>query len=67
MPAGNVLFVVREQTVEEAGPDFAEVVKSVQREALAGGDAKLNARVDIDGQTPAQAARLYLEEFGYVQ
>jgi osmoprotectant transport system substrate-binding protein len=67
MPAGNVLFVVREQTVEEAGPDFAEVVKSVQKELSLEVMQKLNARVDIDGLTPAQAARLYLEEFGYVQ
>jgi osmoprotectant transport system substrate-binding protein len=67
MPAGNVLFVVREQTVEEAGPDLAEVVKSVQQELSLEVMQKLNARVEIDGQTPAQAARLYLEEFGYVQ
>jgi glycine betaine/choline ABC-type transport system substrate-binding protein len=67
MPAGNVLFVAREQTVSEAGPDLPRVVKSVQKELSLEVMQKLNARVDIDGQTPAEAARLYLEQFGYVQ
>ena len=67
MPAGNVLFVAREKKVNEAGPDLPRVVKSVQKELSREVMQKLNARVEIDGQTPAQAARLYLEEFGYVQ
>jgi osmoprotectant transport system substrate-binding protein len=67
MPAGNVLFVVREKTVKEAGPDLPRVVTSVQKELSREVMQKLNARVDIDGQTPAQAARHYLEEFGYVR
>jgi glycine betaine/choline ABC-type transport system substrate-binding protein len=28
---------------------------------------ELNARVDVDGETPARAARSYLEEFGYLR
>ena len=28
---------------------------------------KLNARVDVDGEKPAEAARTYLKEFGYVR
>lgn len=67
LPAGNVIFVAREQTVEEAGPDFSEVVDSVQGELSLEVMQKLNARVEVDGQTPAAAARTYLKEFGYIR
>jgi glycine betaine/choline ABC-type transport system substrate-binding protein len=67
LPAGNVLFVARKQTAEQAGPDFAEVVKSVQDDLSLGVMQELNARVDVDGETPARAARSYLEEFGYLR
>jgi len=67
LPAGNVLFVARKQTAEEAGPDFSRVVESVQSELSLEVMQELNARVDIDGQTPAEAARTYLKEFGYVR
>ena len=67
LPAGNVLFVVREQTARRAGPDLARVVRSVQRNLTLDEMQKLNARVDIDRQTPARAARTYLKEFGYVR
>ena len=67
LPAGNVIFVVREQTVEAAGPDFSEVVESVQGELSLEVMQKLNARVEVDGQTPAAAARTYLKEFGYIR
>ena len=67
LPAGNVLFVARRQTATKAGPDFAKVVRSVQTELSLEEMQKLNARVDIDGETPARAARTYLKEFGYVR
>jgi glycine betaine/choline ABC-type transport system substrate-binding protein len=28
---------------------------------------ELNARVDVDGETPKDAARTYLKEFGYIR
>ena len=67
LPAGNVLFVARTQTVDEAGPDFGEVVESVQQDLSLEVMQELNARVDIDKEEPAQAAESYLKEFGYIE
>jgi glycine betaine/choline ABC-type transport system substrate-binding protein len=67
LPAGNVLFVARKQTVDEAGPDFAETIKSVQEHLTLEVMQELNARVDVDGEKPAEAARRYLVEFGYLR
>jgi osmoprotectant transport system substrate-binding protein len=66
-PAGNVLFVARKQTVDEAGPDVTEVIESVQENLSLGVMQELNARVDVDGEKPTEAARSYLEDFGYVR
>jgi glycine betaine/choline ABC-type transport system substrate-binding protein len=67
LPAGNVLFVARTETVDEAGPDFGEVVESAQSNLTLEVMQELNARVDIDKEKPEDAARAYLEEFGYVR
>ena len=67
LPAGNVLFVARQQTVDEAGPDFANTVERVQQNLSLDVMQELNARVDIDRETPEEAARRYLEEFGYIR
>jgi glycine betaine/choline ABC-type transport system substrate-binding protein len=67
LPAGNVLFVAREQTAEQAGPDFAETVESVQENLTLEVMQELNARVDVDGERPEEAARRYLVEFGYLR
>ena len=67
LPAGNVLFVARRLTATQAGPDFAKVVRSVQKKLSLEEMQKLNARVDVDGEAPARAARTYLKEFGYVR
>jgi glycine betaine/choline ABC-type transport system substrate-binding protein len=66
LPAGNVLFVARQQTVEEAGPDFGETVELVQEGLTLPVMQELNARVDIDKETPEQVARDYLREAGYI-
>lgn len=67
LPAGNVLFVARKQTVDEAGPDFAATIASVQRNLTLDVMQELNARVDVDGEKPAEAAKAYLKEFGYIR
>src|SRR5215207_517935 len=67
LPPGNVLFVARKETADEAGPDLRDVVESVQKELTLEVMQKLNARVDVDGRKPAEAARTYLKEFGYVR
>jgi glycine betaine/choline ABC-type transport system substrate-binding protein len=67
LPAGNVLFVARTETVDEAGPDFSEVVESVQENLSLEVMQELNARVDLDKEDPAEAAEAYLQEFGYIE
>jgi glycine betaine/choline ABC-type transport system substrate-binding protein len=67
LPAGNVLFVARQETVDEAGPDLEETVTSVQENLSEEVMQELNARVDIDKEDPEEVARAYLEEFGYVE
>jgi glycine betaine/choline ABC-type transport system substrate-binding protein len=66
LPAGNVMFVARTQTVDEAEPDFAETIEKVQQNLTLPVMQELNARVDIDHEEPAEVGRRYLEEFGYV-
>jgi osmoprotectant transport system substrate-binding protein len=66
-PAGNVLFVARRQTVDEAGPDFGATIESVQENLTLEVMQELNARVDVDKETPEDAAKRYLVEFGYVR
>ncbi len=67
LPAGNVLFVASQETVDEAGPDFGETVESVQENLTLEVMQELNARVDIDKEKPADVAHDYLVEFGYVE
>jgi len=67
LPPGNVLFVARRQTADEAGPDFADTIERVQENLTLDVMQELNARVDIDGETPKDAARTYLKEYGYIR
>jgi glycine betaine/choline ABC-type transport system substrate-binding protein len=67
LPAGNVIFIATQEAVDEAGPDFGETVESVQENLTLEVMQELNARVDIDKEKPEDAARQYLEEFGYVE
>jgi osmoprotectant transport system substrate-binding protein len=66
-PAGNPLFVARQQTVDEAGPDFGEVIEQVQGNLSLKVMQELNARVEIDKEKPADVARDYLVSSGYVE
>jgi osmoprotectant transport system substrate-binding protein len=67
LPAGNVMFVATQETVDEAGDDFGEVIESVQENLTLEVMQELNARVDIDREKPADVAQDYLAEFGYVE
>jgi glycine betaine/choline ABC-type transport system substrate-binding protein len=67
IPVGNVLFVARTETVDEAGSDFGETIESVQSNLTLEVVQELNARVDIDKEDPAEAAEAYLKEFGYIE
>jgi glycine betaine/choline ABC-type transport system substrate-binding protein len=67
LPAGNVIFVASQEAVDEAGSDFGETIESVQSNLSLEVMQELNARVDIDKETPEEAARSYLQEFGYIE
>lgn len=65
-PAGNVIFLAREQTVEQAGPDFRDTIELVQAGLTEEVMQELNARVDLDKEDPADVAHDYLVETGYI-
>jgi osmoprotectant transport system substrate-binding protein len=65
-PAGNVQFVATQEIVEEAGPDMAETVELVQEGLSEEVMQELSARVDLDKEDPADVARDYLIETGYI-
>jgi osmoprotectant transport system substrate-binding protein len=67
LPAGNVIFVASQQAADQAGPDFADTIEKVQENLTLEVMQELNSRVDIDKEKPADAAREYLEQFGYVE
>jgi glycine betaine/choline ABC-type transport system substrate-binding protein len=67
MPNGNVLFIARQETADEAGPDFGDTVESVQENLTLEVMQELNARVDVDREKEADVAHDYLVEFGYVE
>jgi glycine betaine/choline ABC-type transport system substrate-binding protein len=65
-PPYNSTLVVRDQTVEQAGPDLEKVVAQVQKGLTGPVMAELNARVDLDKKTPEQVAKEYLQESGLI-
>ena len=66
-PPGNVTFVASKKTSEAAGPDMKATVEQVQKGLTEKVMQELNARVDVDRETPKAAARAYLRESGYIQ
>jgi osmoprotectant transport system substrate-binding protein len=65
-PAGNVIFVTPQNVVNEAGPDYEKTITQVQSGLTVPVMQELDARVDIDRQQPADVARQYLQESGYI-
>ena len=66
-PPFNTTFMVRDQVVEEAGPDLEKVVGQVSEGLTNEVMQELNARVDLDKKTPKEVASEYLPETGLVQ
>jgi osmoprotectant transport system substrate-binding protein len=64
-PAGNVIFVTKKSTVEKAGPDYEETILQVQEGLDLKVMQELDARVELEKQTPKEAAASYLESAGY--
>jgi osmoprotectant transport system substrate-binding protein len=63
-PPYNSTFVVRNDVVEEAGPDLEKVITQVQEGLTDEVMQELNARVDLDKKTPEAVAGEYLKESG---
>jgi glycine betaine/choline ABC-type transport system substrate-binding protein len=65
-PAGNVIFITTQDAVKKAGPDYQKTIEQVQSGLTLRVMQELNARVDIDKQEPADVAKQYLQEAGYI-
>lgn len=65
-PAGNVIFVTRKSVAEEAGPDYEKTILAVQEGLDLKTVQELDARVELEKETPKAAAKAYLESAGYI-
>jgi osmoprotectant transport system substrate-binding protein len=65
-PPNRATLVVRHEVADAAGPEFERTVELLQESLTDENMQELNARVDIDGRTPAAVARQYLQETGLV-
>ena len=60
----NSTLVMRKETAQRAGPDLPRVLEQIQQRLTDENMQELNARVDLDGQSPAAVAEAYLTENG---
>jgi glycine betaine/choline ABC-type transport system substrate-binding protein len=65
-PAGNVIFVYGRNTAWGAGSGFEQTIQFVQEGLSLKVMRELNARVELEKETPEEAARAYLESAGYI-
>jgi glycine betaine/choline ABC-type transport system substrate-binding protein len=66
-PAGNVIWITDQATVDQAGPDYMGTIVKVQEGLTLPVMQELNARVDIDKQEAGAVATQYLQEEGYIE
>ena len=64
-PAGTVIFVTKKSVSEEAGPDYEKTILQVQEGLTLKVMQELDARVELEKETPKQVAGEYLQESGY--
>jgi len=64
-PAGNIIFVTTPKVVEKAGPDYEKTILEVQKGLTLPVMQELDARVELEKQTPKEAAAAYLKSAGY--
>ena len=67
LPSGNVIFMTKQTTIDEAGPDYPATIELVQGGLTEEVMQELSARVDLDKEKPADVAAAYLEEAGYIE
>jgi glycine betaine/choline ABC-type transport system substrate-binding protein len=65
-PPGNVVFVYGRNTAWGAGSGFEQTIQFVQEGLTLKVMQELNARVELEKQTPKEAAQEYLESAGYI-
>jgi osmoprotectant transport system substrate-binding protein len=66
-PPYNSTFLIRNDAASKAGPDLPKVIAQVNKGLTAPVMQELNARVDLDKQTPQAVAGEYLKETGLVK
>jgi osmoprotectant transport system substrate-binding protein len=62
-PPYNSTFLMKTSVADAAGPDLAKTLDLVNKNLTADVLQELNARVDLDKDTPEQAAQAYLKQF----
>ncbi len=62
-PPYNSTFLMKTETADKAGPDLPKTIELVNKNLTARVMQELNARVDLDKDTPEQAAQAYLKQF----
>jgi osmoprotectant transport system substrate-binding protein len=62
-PPYNSTFLMKQSVADKAGPDLAATIGAVNKNLTADVMQELNARVDLDKDTPEQAAQAYLKQF----
>ncbi|MGN6558293.1 MAG: ABC transporter substrate-binding protein [Solirubrobacterales bacterium] len=60
-PAGNVIFVTTQKIAKEAWPDYEKTILQVQEGLTLKVMQELDARVELEKETPKAAAKAYLE------
>jgi osmoprotectant transport system substrate-binding protein len=66
LPASNIIFVSKKSTAERAGPDYEGTILDVQQGLTLEVMRGLNVRVELEKETPQEAAAAYLELSGFV-
>jgi glycine betaine/choline ABC-type transport system substrate-binding protein len=66
-PPYNVTFAIRNDALQNIGPEGQKVIEEVQKPLTEKVMQELNARVDIDKQKPEEAAASYLKQAGFVK
>jgi osmoprotectant transport system substrate-binding protein len=66
-PAGNVIFVTSQKVAKEAGPDYEKTILNVQKGLTLEVMQELDARVELEKESPEEAAAAYLESAGYIE
>jgi len=61
LPAGNVVFMTDEKTIDEAGEGLESTITAVQKGLTLAAMRRMNAEVDLEGKDPAEVAKRYLE------